>query len=772
MNIWKITGLVATIVIVLSLPSYLLKEYYVRTLAGPAKPERVATFVGREKCKSCHKKEYDKWLNSDHDKAMDVANEDTVLGDFNNAVFEDDGITSRFYRKDKKFFVNTQGPDGKMGDFEIAYTFGVKPLQQYLVPFPGGRLQCLNIAWDVEKKKWYRLPPYDVKGPDDWLHWTKAGQNWNIMCADCHSTHLQKGYDPKSGTYKTTWSEIDVSCEACHGPGSLHVEWADKPPMARTETDGYELVVQTGDMDSERQVQLCARCHARRSMLGDYSHFEDDMMDNLVPELLNEPLYYPDGQILEEDYVYGSFVQSKMYHNNVRCSDCHEIHSVKPVKEGNELCLQCHRADTYDTKDHHFHKKKGEKGEPVKSSTGEVLSEVGEGAECVRCHMPGRYYMGIDYRPDHSIRIPRPDLSIKLGFTDSCSRCHKDKPIEWSSDNATKWYGLSRKPHYGTVLAAGRKGTPKAGADLIKLAGDQLFPVIVRATALSLLSSYPGEESTLAFKQALGDEQALIRHTAARYFSCPDPGELVKLMAPMLYDPVKAVRTQAAMNLTVIPAEQLNTGQRKAFQAALLEYQKSMEYSADFSAGRHSLGNMYSNLGQLEKAEENYKAAIQIDDAFYPAKVNLAMLYNHMGKNDKAEFLLREVVKAHPELYETAYSLGLLLAEKKEYAEAAVYLEAAAKGLPDHSRIHYNLGLLFQYLERPSEAEVALLRALEIEPDNMDFLYAAADHYIKRKKFREAKQIAQQMIKKYPDAAIGYDLLSFTNRNLQKPSGP
>ena len=243
-----------------------------------------------------------------------------------------------------EFFVHTQGPEGKMGDFEVTHTFGWFPLQQYLVPFPGGRLQCLPIAWDVREKKWYHLYPKEPLDPKDWLYWTNAAQNWNGMCAECHSTNLKKNYDIKTDTYKTTWSDIDVGCEACHGPGSRHVQWAEMPDMARPRVENFDLVVKTSGIGSRKLVELCAPCHSRRASLGDYTHAEADLLDSMLPSLLTEELYFPDGQILDEVYVYGSFTQSKMYHRDVRCSNCHDVHSLKVIKEGNALCLQCHRA--------------------------------------------------------------------------------------------------------------------------------------------------------------------------------------------------------------------------------------------------------------------------------------------------------------------------------------------------------------------------------------------------------------------------------------------
>ena len=682
---WKVIGVAATVVIVLSLPAWLIRQG--GTEAGGPAVEVGSTFVGREACRPCHEAAFASWQGSDHDLAMDQADEESVLGNFEDAVFTSTGITSTFFRRDGRFFVNTEGPAGEMADFEITHTFGHEPLQQYLVPFPGGRLQCLTIAWDSDRGEWFDLYPDQVIPPDDWLHWTRAAQNWNGMCAECHSTNLKKNFDAASNTYDTTWSEINVSCEACHGPGSEHVAWAEIQPMARPEIDDYGLVVRTGAISSSEQVELCAPCHARRTELGDWDHSTTALLHSHLPALLEEGLYHADGQILEEVYVWGSFTQSKMYANDVRCTDCHDAHSLKLKFEGNDLCLQCHRVDAYDTPEHHFHKKIHE-GKPS------------DGALCIRCHMPEQPYMVIDERADHSLRVPRPDLSQALGTPNACSQggCHDDKPLSWSVDAFTKWYGLAKKPHYGPTLAAGRQGRSEARDDLVRLAGDALYPAIVRTTALSLLGGYPGEESTRAFAAALADPEPLMRHTAVSSVVAASPEELVELVAPLLFDPMKAVRMQAAVQLADVPDNLLKAYQREALGEALAEYRVAMEHSLDFAFAGHNLGNLAARLGDAAQAERSYRTAIAIDDLFYPAKANLAVLLNAQGRNDEAEALLRSILEVYPEQYEVAYSLGLLLAEMGRYGEAESYLALAVEGMPGHPGAQRNLHAVREYL--------------------------------------------------------------------------
>jgi Tfp pilus assembly protein PilF len=743
---WKIAGAVALGVIVISIPLYVLLEANRRDTSSLHQVAD-AEFVGREQCTDCHETAYQGWLGSDHDNAMARASEESVLGDFDDAEFEQHGVTSRFFRRDGRYFVFTEGPGGEMGEFEIQYTFGVEPLQQYLVPFSGGRLQALSIAWDTQRQRWFSLYPDQRIAPDDWLHWTRNAQNWNGMCAECHSTHLQKNYDSDSKAFHTTWSEVDVSCEACHGPGSLHVAWAETEPMGRPEVENYALVVRSSGIDNRQQVDLCAPCHSRRGELGDYDHRQAELMEDLQPSLLQEGLYHADGQIQDEVYVWGSFVQSKMYRNGVRCSDCHDVHSLKLHAEGNDLCLQCHRADTYDAHEHHFHKKFHE-GKPS------------DGALCVKCHMPEQPYMVVDYRADHSLRVPRPDLTLEIGVPNACSQsgCHDDKDVQWSVDAYTEWYGKARKPHYGTILAAARAGDPEALDGLMTLIESPLYPAIVRATAVQLLPGFPGEQTSRLVQRALGDEDALMRHTAAVAFTPDSRDELVDWLAPLLFDPVRVVRMQAASRLAGVERRRFKPYQLEAFDQALAEYIASTRANLDFAASGMNLGNLYAALGDAANAEKYYRTALEVDDLFYPAKMNLSVLLSQRGEHAGAERLLRQVLDAYPGQHEAAYSLALLLVGLDRADEGLPYLARAAEGLPDRPRVHYNHGLLLAQMGRDEEAEEALRKALALEPESLDFLYALFDFCYKRGRTDEALGLAERMIAAHPENRTGYEL--------------
>jgi tetratricopeptide (TPR) repeat protein len=734
---WRRLGFVSLAAIALLIPLGFARYKVDR----PAPVEEHATFVGAASCRECHAKVYDKWLTSYHAQAMAPASAATVRGNFNDATFDYFGTTSRFYRKDGGYWVRTEDESGALKDYRIEFVFGVYPLQQYLVRFPRGRLQSLTIAWDDVKKRWYHLYPDAKIAPGDWLHWTRGAQNWNGMCSECHSTNLRKRYDPDKDTFNTTYSEINVACEACHGPASLHVAWAKLPAMARPASEDYRLIVSTKGMSPREQVELCAPCHSRRFYLREYAQEPgSDLLDHLVPSLLDEQLYFPDGQIRDEVYEYASFVQSKMYRNGVRCTNCHDPHTMRRHKEGNDLCLQCHRGDTYDTEAHHFHKRT-------------VGGKPSAGWLCENCHMPRRAYMGVDLRNDHSIRIPRPDLSLSIGVPNACTNagCHSDKGDRWAADAYGKWYGQARRPHYGTVIAAARRGDESARADLLKMTQDRLFPAIVRATAISLLARYPGQESADALVKALQDEESIVRRAALDRADLLPPEERAKRVRPMLDDPVRGVRAAAASALAQTPGIDTASLHTASFDAALAELKAALSYQGDFASSGYNLGNLYSALGNPAEAERYYKRSLEIDPLFVRSRVNYAMLLASGGRNDEAETQLREAAKAEPDAPAVNYNLGLLLAETGRMPEAIVFLEKAATGMPENARVQYNLALAYRDAKQLGNAEASLRRAIAIQGNDAELLYALGDVQVRAGKVGDARRTAKLWRETYPD---------------------
>jgi len=741
-------------------------------------PEK-AEFVDRQSCIECHEKQYMEWTGSHHDLAMDVATQETVLGDFENSTFIHYGLTTTFYKKDNKYFVSTDGPDGKLHDYEISYVFGVVPLQQYLIKFPDGRIQVLDIAWDTHSKKeggqkWFHLHPDEKITPKHIFHWTRRFLNWNYMCAECHTTNLQKNYDLESNTFKTTWSEIDVGCQACHGPGSNHIEWARVLQEKGNNDEKYDymgLEVNHKDTDSQIQVEACARCHARRNGLSKDYQYGKPFLDYYVPQVLIDPLYYPDGQILDEVYVYGSFIQSRKYHQGVRCSDCHNPHTARLRKTGNDLCNGCHgltpskqfktlRPENYDTPEHHFHK-------PDSS-----------GAVCVECHMLETKYMIVDPRRDHSFRIPRPDLTVKLEIPNACNRCHDDKTAKWAMNKVNEWYPLTKEMreneiHFAEIFAAGQASKPEAGPLLIKLAEDVSQPEIIRATALYILQRYKDEQTLHVMSSSLNDNDALVRHEAVRGISAFIPRTLgtelqqrkLSLLAPLLNDPIRAVRTEAARALAEVPINLIGQAPLDNFGSALAEHKQRQQSIADRPESHLNLGLIYQNLGQHEPAETSYKNAIRLVSDFMPARFNLANFYNAIGKNNEAEQQFKQIIDLEPNNGEAYYSLGLLLAEEKRLEEAVDYLEKAVVIIKANPRVFYNWGLCLQHLGRQNEAETAYLKALDIVKVDYSIMYALTILYMQQQRWKDASVHIRHLLRLNPNSTEVKEIVEYIRKN-------
>jgi predicted CXXCH cytochrome family protein len=690
-------------------------------------------FVGSTTCATCHKRENSLWAGSHHQQAMQAAANSTVLGDFNNTSFVNGKITSTFSRRNSKFVVRTDGPEGTLHDYEIRYTFGVYPLQQYLIAMPGGRVQALGIAWDSRPRedggqRWFFLYPGERITPPNRLHWTGIDQTWNYMCADCHSTNLRKNYELRTLTYATTYSEIDVACEACHGPGSDHLAWAKKQgdwqkldateglTIALDERKGIAWPIDPGagnahrssPRQSAREIETCARCHARRGQIHeDYVHGQP-MGDDYRVALLDDDHYFPDGQIKAEDYEYGSFIQSRMFSAGVTCSDCHEPHSSRLRAEGNDVCMHCHSAQKYNSPTHHFH------------------AMGSAGARCVECHMPARTYMVIDARRDHSIRIPRPDLSVKLGTPNACTNCHTDKSAQWALDSVDKWYGHTPEgfQRFAQRLNDGAAGAPGAQQSLERLIEDGAEPAIARATALSMLANFAPPSTDNAIGAGIDDDCALVRRAAAQALSNTDPAASANTLAPLLRDPVRAVRIEAAEVLGGLPAGDLPTDIAAAFNRATDEYVDAQKLNADRPEAHLNLGLLYARENRFDKAEAELKTALSLEPSFAPAAVNLADLYRGQNRDAEGERILEDALGRSPNDPSLEHALGLLMVRQKRSARGLGLLALAARGEPGNARYDYVYAIALNEAGHIKAAIDTLYGSIKTHPYDRDSLEA------------------------------------------------
>ncbi len=726
---------------------------------GVAPDPAPLTFTGSESCRECHAPQFELWQQSHHALAMQEATPDTVLGDFSGVDFQYFDVNSSFFTRDGNYLVRTDNADGELEEFAVKYTFGVTPLQQYLVEMPNGHVQALPVAWDTRSsadggQRWYHLYPDEFITHEDPLHWTGRDQNWNYMCAECHSTDLQKNYSLEDDSFATTWKEINVGCEACHGPGSRHVT------RARSGSGTTGLTVDLDDsgravwqmntttgiaersevvMRQPQQPEACGRCHARRSLGASEYEFGKPLHDTHSPSLLDEYLYYPDGQILDEVYVYGSFLQSRMYQAGVSCSDCHDPHSARLKTNGaaSEICATCHLPAKFASADHHHHE---------------------AAVECVDCHMTSRVYMGVDERRDHSFRIPRPDLALSTDSPNACNQCHDDRDAAWALDAVERWYGDDRAPHYAVAIHAARTGSPSANAQLISAIGNDAYPGIARATALSLLRQPYSGEIVTEIRRSLSNPDSLIRVAALSALSGAAPELITEWAAHLLTDPVRLVRIEAARVVSPLQAA-LPSGHLPAFRLANEERIAAQHAIAERPEAHMNLGNVYTEAVDVARAEAEFRLALRLEPRAAAARVNLAQLYTDSGRGDDAEQVLREGLALNADEAVLHHSLGLLLVRAGQPDAALAELEAAARLQPEESRFIYVYAVALNSLGRSDDAIALLQEATGRFQTDFAMHWALATILRDQGRTEEAREVATTLSERYPQMPDVQNLL-------------
>ncbi len=717
------------------------------------------TFIGSSACVDCHPREHAAWTTSQHAAAMQKASDETVLGPFDGSTFTKDDVETVFFKKDGKFWVRTDGPDGQIAEFEVPYTFGIAPLQQYLIALPDGRLQALGVAWDARPKeeggqRWFHLYPDQKLTAGHPLHWTGIDQNWNHQCAYCHSTNLKKNYDAATDSFHTTWSEMNVGCEACHGPASQHLAWASK----KDEWQGLEekgkgfglsfderkgvtwspssvgTASRSAVRKTSKEIEVCAACHARRGQFSDEK--TQQFHDAFRPALLAQGLYHADGQQRDEVFTYGSFLQSRMHAAGVTCSDCHDPHTQKLRAPDNAVCTQCHAPEQFNTPAHHHHR----------ADT--------KGAECVSCHMPTTTYMIVDPRHDHSIRIPRPDLTRILGTPNACNQCHTDKTATWAADAVKSWYPSPKLglQSYAQALHSGDIGGPGAQILLKRVAKDTSQPAIARASAIARLGRFLSPKSISIVIDALKDADPAVRMAAIAALANADPRVRLALLPPLLADDARLVRMDAARALAGQIEEQLKPEDRKRFNTAIDEYIAAQRFNADRPESLVNLANLYIARRQRDDAEAALLKALELDKTFAPAYVALAENRRAQGDEAGAEAVLRDGLAKNLDSAVIMHALGLSLVRQKRIDEALTKLTEAANAAPDVPRLAYVAGVALHDTGKRTEAIDILKGALSRNPYDRDLLQLLASYELRDGQYLSALERAELLKELEPES--------------------
>jgi tetratricopeptide (TPR) repeat protein len=695
-----IVGTVVAVMIHFSTPTPINVGTFTLTTAPTTAPlndkDLYATYAGSNTCRECHATEYEAWSKSHHGLAE--RDPDPTLDQKAFApphTFKHGTQETQVRLRDGNYEVITLGYDPKPTPHIIARVIGVDPLRQFLVPTTAGRFQILEASYDPNKDQWFNVYGNEDRKPGEWGHWTGRGMNWNSQCAACHNTRVRKNYDEKTDAYDTKIAQLTVNCESCHGPMKGHVD-------AKKNTTGLLTSVSKSPaykFSKDQILDTCAACHARRAELtGDFAPggLFHDHYSLTIPDLSD--LFYPDGQVKEEDYEFTAFLGSKMHAAGVRCGDCHDPHSAKTLFPGNNLCMRCHNGSfqgspTIVPEQHSFHKPDS------------------PGNQCINCHMPVTTYMQRHARHDHGFVIPDPLLTKEHKIPNACNRCHADKDADWSLAAVDKWYGPKMQRatrERAQWIARARRQDDEARQPILRMLKEEKQPFwqAVSASILSQWLASPDVRASLI--AATGSPDPLVRENAAHALQPLPEDASRKVMAKLLDDPVRAVRIRAARSFR----DAIQTG-----SPAGQDLLTALRLAADQPTGAMEQATFYASRGDLDAAVGYARKAIAWDGASPPLRDSLANILILAGQTQQAAEQLEWATKLDPRDASYAYKLGLIY-DKLQRADLAIDALKRAEHLdPSNPQIPYARALIHLRCRQKEEAREAASRALQIDPN-------------------------------------------------------
>jgi tetratricopeptide (TPR) repeat protein len=719
------------------------RESSVAWLIEP-EPQAFAGYAGSASCRECHQKESDLWEPTNHSLAERLPTADLDQAAFHPPRAFDHGTTHTQVRASPDGYeVLTDGFGGERKAYRVERVIGHDPLRQFLVAGPGGRLQTLEASYDPHTNDWFNVYGDEDRQPGEWGHWTGRGMNWNSMCASCHNTRLRKNYDEATDTYHTTMAELTVGCEACHGPMKAHVDWRRKYPDTR------EPDPTVSKFNPQQTLYTCASCHSRRlELTGDFKP-GDSYFDHYALTTVDEtPIYYADGQVMGENYVFASFLSSRMHHAGVRCLDCHDPHSLQPIQPGNDLCMRCHNG--------------GYANSPIIDPLAHGRHKLDDtGGQCVGCHMPHTTYMQRHPRRDHSFSIPDPLLTKELGIPNACNRCHTDKDVEWSILTVDQWYGerMQRpsRQRARTVAAARRGETSARDALLNLLAGDEI--PYWKAVAAGLLHRWIIEPRVQeALIGALRHSDPLVRAAAASALeplASQPQSPAARALPPLLADPMRSVRFRAAWALRATLDSESVAGR---------ELRHILDFNADQPGGQAQKGAFALARNNPLTALTHYQKAVQWDPYSAGLHNELAVVLSTLGRTSEALESMQQATALEPTEPEFHYRLGLAWNEAGRLDKTLEALEATVRLEPLHSRAWYNLGLARNQAGNTDAALDALIHGQIADPQDPQIPYARATILLQLSRHAEARQALEQSLQSQPGFPAARDLLNQLGR--------
>ncbi len=675
-----------------------------------------------ESCKSCHADIFEEWRESHHAHANRMLDPGRDREAFDPAQRLKSGkVDSLFHmvRGQPEIFTrDSPGPPQAFHpDMVLAYT----PLIQFLIPFPGGRWQVTETAWDPARKDWFNVYGSHGRNPGEWGSWSGRGMNWNSNCAACHMTNFQKNYDIASDSYRSTWDEMAIGCTQCHGVGRDHI--TSPPPPG----SGHKA-------DAALAQETCMSCHSRREELTMKFKPGTRFADHYRLALPSQRgLYHPDGQALDEVFVSGSFLMSRMGSTGgIRCLDCHNPHTgrtILPVSN-NALCMSCHSAPGQNN---------APAIDPVAHSHHTAEST---GNRCVDCHMTFTPFMERDLRRDHGMHSPDPLLTRELGIPNACNKCHTDKPVDWAIEWTDKWYGskLDRRQRVRARLVARvHADDPSATPDLLRFLAEEDIPAWRAAIAGMLGERLADDGVRPALRTLLEDADSMVRTAAAQALGNDEQERA--LLRPLLDDPVREVRLAAQWAM----GPEIHRDAKG--WAELAEW---LKVSSDQPAGAARQGQFAFGEGHDADAFAWYQRAIAWDPLSVPLFQDLATMKNMRGDSAGSLQTLLEGIKANPDNADLHFMAALVEAERGDETAAERLFRATIAKDPSMARAWYNLGLLLSQRSQFAEAVECLRKAGSLDPGSPDYPYARATLHLRMGDPTAAREAASVALKAAP----------------------
>ena len=751
-------------------------NYLLRSAAPTARPTDAfglaaeqptfAAYAGSASCKECHAEAYELWARSHHGLAERLPEPKLDQAAFDPArSFRHGTQQTSLHTRSNRYFLTTPGLSHTQETFQAERVIGHDPLRQMLVPFPGGRLQTTEAAWDPRSNEWFNVYGTEDRQPGEWGHWTGRGMNWNTMCATCHNTRLRKNYDATNDVFHTTMAERGVGCESCHGPMKAHNEWqyANKGKNLKDPT--------IKKLSRDQMFDTCAACHSRRGEITGDPKPGDSFFDHHLLSIVDESdLFYADGQVRDEDYEVTAFLGSRMFHKGVRCVDCHDFHSAKVRLPGNMMCLSCHspgqtNAPVINPVTHSRHKVFGfdTNGTMLNFDLGDynpkTIKETG--GECVNCHMPQTYYMQRHLRHDHGFTIPDPLLTKQFGIPNACNRCHQDKTTDWALDYVEKWYGDKMNRPYrqrAQTIARGKQGDEAARAALLKMlqTDEQDYWRAVAANMLERWVSEPPVATALA--NQLTDTNALVRQSIVQTLAT-----LGEALPPEIRSALQSQLDDSSRNVRVVAAQSLAATVDLSSRAGS-ELQHMLQHNADQPGGQMQLGVLALARNDATNALRHFQTAVKWDPFSPGFRHETAIVLSQMGRPREALAELQEAVRLAPRDAEFRFKLALAWNELGDSRKVIAELEEAVKLDPRHARAQYNLGLARHAAGNSLGAIQALLAAENAAPRDAAIPYARATIHAQLGQMNEARQAVSRALELNPQFPEAAALLRQLNR--------